>query len=75
LNFVIQKTNHNHLKDNMSAQRRKIMQIRLEINFYREVMTVIKKNKDEIHPCFPNLTKLISMKKLCYQIYDTKVVQ
>ena len=51
------------------------MQIRLEINFYREVMTVIKKNKDEIHPCFPNLTKLISMKKLCYQIYDTKVVQ
>ncbi len=24
----------------------------------------IKKNKDEIHPCFLNLTKL-SMKKLC----------
>jgi hypothetical protein len=57
----------------MSAQRRKIMQIRLEIIFYREVMTGIKKNKDENHPCFPNLTKLISMKKLCFKIYVTKI--
>jgi hypothetical protein len=58
----------------MSAQLRIIMKIRLEINFYREIMTGIKKNKDEIHPCFPNLTKLISMKKLCFKISDTKIV-
>jgi hypothetical protein len=29
----------------MSAQRRKIMQIRLEIIFYREIMTGIKKKQ------------------------------
>ena len=42
------------------------MQIRLKKKPVNEKLTEKqKKNKDEIHPCFPNLTKLISMKKLC----------
>jgi hypothetical protein len=36
----------------MSAQRRKIMQIRLEIIFYREIMTGIKKTRMKITPVF-----------------------
>jgi len=51
------------------------MQIRLIIYIMSEKLTERnKKNKDEIHPCFPNLTKLISMKKLCFKIYASKIV-